>query len=159
MDSILHPIAMNALERTFLLYVISTTTVMGHCQTLDFAVTESMRVAQEVTTQLALDELTAAKLFEAALPWDACLAHWNAFRDSVESANIEEAELLEAMVLVRSNLGACRTERSLAIRASLDSLQRLDFDKLSLPEKPRVLHFGLHNRMDCVVCKPENNTP
>ena len=118
-----------------------------------------MRVAQEVTTQLALDEATAAKLLEAALPWDACLAHWNAFRDSVESANIEEAELFEAMVMIRSNLDDCRTERSLAIRASLDSLQCLDFDKLSLPEKPRVLHFGLHNRMDCVVCKPEKNTP
>ena len=150
---------MNALKRTFLLYVVFTTTAMGHSQTLDFALTESMRVAQEVTTQLALDEPAAAKLLKAALPWDACLAHWNAFRDSVESANIEEAELLEAMVLVRSNLGACRTERSLAIRASLDSLQRFEFDKLSLPEKPRVLHFGLHNRMDCVVCKPEKNTP
>ena len=118
-----------------------------------------MRVAQEVTTQLALDEATAAKLFEAALPWDACLAHWNAFRDSVESANIEEAELFEAMVKIRSNLDDCRTGRNLAIRASLDSLKRLNFDKLSLPEKPRVLHFGFHNRMDCVVCKPEKNTP
>ena len=118
-----------------------------------------MRVAQEVTTQLALDEAAAAKLLEAALPWDACLAHWNAFRDSVESANIEEAQLFEAMVMIRSNLDDCRAERSLAIRASLDSLKRLDFDKLSLPEKPRVLHFGLHNRMDCVVCKPKENTP
>ena len=132
---------------------------MAGAQSLDFGMTESMRVAQEVTTQLALDEDAAAKLFEAALPWEACLAHWNACRDSLESANIEETELLEAMVLVRSNLDDCRTSRSLAIRASLDSLERLEFDKLRLPEKPRVLHFGLHNRMDCVVCKPENQTP
>ena len=149
---------MNAM-RASILWMVLGTAVMCHGQTFDFALTESMRVAQEVTTQLALDEVAAAKLLEAALPWDACLAHWNAYRDSVESANIEEAELLEAMVMVRSNLGDCRTERSLAIRASLDSLQRIEFDKLNLPEKPRVLHFGLHNRMDCVVCKPENNTP
>ena len=150
---------MNGLKRTFLFSMVLGSAVATHGQSFDFALTESMRVAQEVTTQLALDEATAAKLLEAALPWDACLAHWNAFRDSVESANIEEAELFEAMVMIRSNLDDCRTERSLAIRASLDSLQRLDFDKLSLPEKPRVLHFGLHNRMDCVVCKPEKNTP
>jgi prophage DNA circulation protein len=149
---------MNAM-RASILWMVLGTAVMCHGQTFDFALTESMRVAQEVTTQLALDEVAAAKLLEAALPWDACLAHWNAYRDSVESANIEESQLLEAMAMVRSNLGACRTERSLAIRTSLDSLRRLEFDKLSLPEKPRVLHFGLHNRMDCVVCKPENNTP
>ena len=149
---------MNAM-RASIFWMVLGTAVMCHGQTFDFALTESMRVAQEVTTQLALDEVAAAKLLEAALPWDACLAHWNAYRDSVESANIEESQLLEAMAMVRSNLGACRTERRLAIRTSLDSLQRLEFDKLSLPEKPRVLHFGLHNRMDCVVCKPENNTP
>lgn len=150
---------MNGLKRTFLFSMVLGSAVATHGQSFDFALTESMRVAQEVTTQLALDEAAAAKLLEAALPWDACLAHWNAFRDSVESANIEEAQLFEAMVMVRSNLDDCRAERSLAIRASLDSLKRLDFDKLSLPEKPRVLHFGLHNRMDCVVCKPEKNTP
>jgi prophage DNA circulation protein len=158
MDSISIPFSMNAMRASILCVVLGTA-VMCHGQTFDFALTESMRVAQEVTTQLALDEVAAAKLLEAALPWDACLAHWNAYRDSVESANIEESQLLEAMAMVRSNLGACRTERSLAIRTSLDSLRRLEFDKLSLPEKPRVLHFGLHNRMDCVVCKPENNTP
>lgn len=149
---------MNAM-RASILWMVLGTAVMCHGQTFDFALTESMRVAQEVTTQLTLDEVAAAKLLEAALPWDACLAHWNAYRDSVESANIEESQLLEAMAMVRSNLGACRNERRLAIRSSLDSLQRLEFDNLSLPEKPRVLHFGLHNRMDCVVCKPENNTP
>ena len=150
---------MNGLKRTFLFSMVLGSAVATHGQSFDFALTESMRVAQEVTTQLALDEAAAAKLLQAALPWDACLAHWNAFRDSVESANIEEAQLFEAMVMVRSNLDDCRAERSLALRASLDSLKRLDFDKLSLPEKPRVLHFGLHNRMDCVVCKPEKNTP
>ena len=159
MDSNPTPFPMNAEKRASIMWVFLGAAMAAHGQSFDFALTESMRVAQEVTTQLELDEVAAAKLLEAALPWDACLAHWNAFRDSVESANIKEDQLLEAMIMVGSNLGACRTERSLAIRASLDSLQRLEFDKLSLPEKPRVLHFGLHNRMDCVVCKPENNTP
>ena len=37
--------------------------------------------------------------------------------------------------------------------------QHVKFDNLGLPEKPHVLQFGLHNRMDSVVCKPENNIP
>ena len=128
-------------------------------QTFDFRMTESMKVAQEISSQLALDEFAASKLLEAALPWDACLAHWNAHRDSLESATISEDELLEAMIPVQTHLDNCRTERTRAMRASLDSLSRITFDRLSLPEKPRVLHFGLHNRLDCVVCKPENRRP
>ena len=128
-------------------------------QTFDFRMTESMKVAQEISSQLALDEFAASKLLEVALPWDACLAHWNAHRDSLESATISEDELLEAMIPVQTHLDNCRTERTRAMRASLDSLSRITFDRLSLPEKPRVLHFGLHNRLDCVVCKPENRRP
>ena len=37
--------------------------------------------------------------------------------------------------------------------------QHVKFDNLGLPEKSHVLQFGLHNRMDSVVCKPENNIP
>ena len=37
--------------------------------------------------------------------------------------------------------------------------QHVKFDNLGSPDKSHVLQFGLHNRMDCVVCKPEKNTP
>ena len=84
-------------------------------QTFDFRMTESMKVAQEISSQLALDEFAASKLLEAALPWDACLAHWNAHRDSLESATISEDELLEAMIPVQTQLDDCRTERTRAI--------------------------------------------
>jgi hypothetical protein len=102
--------------------------------------TESMRVAQDVARSLALLPDDAQRVLEAALPWDACLAHWNAQQDSLESADIGEA--------------ACRQQRKRDIRAALPEHLRAPYDDLAQPERPAVLHFGLHNRMECVVCKP-----
>ena len=122
--------------------------------------TESMRAARDVSSQLGLDEIQSQAILEAALPWDACLAHWNDIQDSLEAAPMSESELLQALGPVGIALGECRASRSKDIRAALDSSVRVDFDALALPERPRVLHFGVHNRMDCNVCKtPQSPTP
>ena len=122
--------------------------------------TESMRAARDVSSQLGLNEVQSQAILEAALPWDACLAHWNHIQDSLEAAPMSESELLKALGPVRTALGDCRSSRSKDIRAALDSSARVAFDALALPERPRVLHFGVHNRMDCNVCKtPQPPTP
>ncbi len=113
-----------------------------------------MRVAQDVARSLALLPDDAQRVLEAALPWDACLAHWNAQQDSLESADISEEALLAALADVRRELAACRQQRKRAIRAALPEHLRAPYDDLAQPERPAVLHFGLHNRMECVVCKP-----
>jgi len=116
--------------------------------------TESIRVAQDVARSLALPPDDAQRVLEAALPWDACLAHWNAQQDSLESADISEEALLAALADVRRELAACRQQRKRDIRAALSEHLRAPYDDLAQPERPAVLHFGLHNRMECVVCKP-----
>ena len=122
--------------------------------------TESMRAVRDVSSQLGLDEVQSQAILQAALPWDACLAHWNHVQDSLEAAPMSESELLKALGPVRTALGDCRSSRSKDIRAALDSSARVAFDALALPERPRVLHFGVHNRMDCNVCKiPQPPTP
>ena len=122
--------------------------------------TESMRAVRDVSSQLGLDEVQSQAILQAALPWDACLAHWNHIQDSLEAAPMSESELLKALGAVRTALGECRASRSKDIRAALDSSARVAFDALALPERPRVLHFGVHNRMDCNVCKtPQTPTP
>ena len=122
--------------------------------------TESMRAARDVSSQLGLDEVQSQAILEAALPWDACLAHWNEMQDSLEAAPMSESELLQALAPVRPALGGCRASRSKDIRAALNSSARVAFDALALPERPRVLHFGAYNRMDCNVCKtPQSPTP
>ena len=122
--------------------------------------TESMRAVRDVSSQLGLNEVQSQAILQAALPWDACLAHWNHIQDSLEAAPMSESELLKALGPVRTALGDCRSSRSKDIRAALDSSARVAFDALALPERPRVLHFGVHNRMDCNVCKtPQPPTP
>lgn len=116
--------------------------------------TESIRVAQDVARSLALPPDDAQRVLEAALPWDAGLAHWNARQDSLESADISEAALLASMADVRRELAACRQQRKRDIRAALPEPLRTTYDDMAQPERPAVLHFGLHNRMECVVCKP-----
>jgi hypothetical protein len=116
--------------------------------------TESIRVAQEVAKSLTLPPEDAQRVLEAALPWDACLAHWNARQDSLESADVSEEVLLAFLADVRRELATCRLERKRDIRAALPEHLRTTYDDMAQPERPAVLHFGLHNRMECVVCKP-----
>ena len=82
--------------------------------------TESMRAARDVSSQLGLDEVQSQAILEAALPWDACLAHWNEMQDTLEAAPMSESELLQALAPVRTALGECRASRSKDIRAALD---------------------------------------
>ena len=124
-------------------------------QITSFPVTESMRAAQDVARGLNAPDSLAQALLEAALPTDACLAHWNAVQDSLEAAPISEADLLAQLTEVRAELGACREDRRKAMRQALPDDMKRAFDELAQPNRPNVLHFGLHNRMECVVCKPQ----
>lgn len=125
-------------------------------QITTFSVTESMRAAQDVARGLNAPDSLAQALLEAALPADACLAHWNAVQDSLEAAPISESDLLAQLTEVRAELGACRDDRRKAMRQALPDGMKRAFDELAQPSRPNVLHFGLHNRMECVVCKPSN---
>jgi hypothetical protein len=45
-----------------------------------------------------------------------------------------------------------RDLRELEIKGILNPSQRLVYEKKIQPEKPQVLHFGLHDRANCNVC-------
>ncbi|MDP4665989.1 MAG: hypothetical protein NWS37_07105 [Flavobacteriaceae bacterium] len=45
-----------------------------------------------------------------------------------------------------------RELRELEIKGILNSSQRLVYEEKIQPEKPQVLHFGLHDRANCNVC-------
>jgi hypothetical protein len=92
------------------------------------------------------------QVLEVALQGDACLAHWSALRDSAERSNTPEAELLKLIATVREEATRCRAERQDNIRNLLPDSLKMKFNALDEPALPNVLHFGLHNRMDCDVC-------
>lgn len=117
---------------------------------------ESMHAAISVAQSLNLDSSASAEVLRAALPFDACLAHWKSVQDSVETLDIPESELFSSIRNVQKELGACRRARSQAMRKVIPEELKQPFDQLADPGMPQVLHFGMHNRLDCTVCKPSN---
>ena len=118
--------------------------------------TESSRLVDQISSQLVLPSELQAVLMAAALPWDACVTHWQFKVDSLERAPISEDALLAQIVEARQEIGSCREQRKAAMRAVLPPSFQVKFDDLAQPSRPSVLHFGIHNRLDCNVCKPQS---
>lgn len=78
--------------------------------------------------------------------------------DEKVKAAERDAELSEDDVLLRLNAATqekndLRALRELDIKTLLTAAQRAVYDEKIAPSKPAVLHFGIHNRMDCNVCE------
>ena len=116
------------------------------------ALTEGMRLSNQISSALALEPDMQQEVLEVALRGDACLAHWRALQDSAEVSSMPEAELLNVLAMVREETTRCRTERQNNIHDILPDSLKARFSALDEPARPNVLHFGLHNRMDCKVC-------
>ena len=116
------------------------------------ALTEGMRLSNQISSALALEPAMQQEVLEVALQGDACLAHWRALQDSAEASTMPEGELLKVLTRVREETTRCRTERQDNIRNLLPDSLKAKFNALDAPARPNVLHFGLHNRMDCEVC-------
>ena len=90
-----------------------------------------------------------AKVFQC------CLVEATARIDSLEQANADAAQLNASW----ANHKACTTRRDAAIEALvLPACHALLRQRLN-PPRPAVLHFGVHNRMNCDVCIPIENLP
>ena len=78
--------------------------------------------------------------------------------DEKVKAAERDAGLSEDDVLLRLNAATqeksdLRALRELDIKALLTPSQRIVYEEKIAPSKPAVLHFGIHNRMDCNVCE------
>lgn len=125
---------------------------IGSQAQLPRALTEGMRLSNQVSSALGLQPDVQMKVLEVALQGDACLAHWRAQQVSAEASSMPEAELLHLLTKVREESSRCRNERQDNIRKLIPDSLKMKFNALDEPARPNVLHFGLHNRMDCEVC-------
>ena len=84
-------------------------------------------------------------------------------RDRLWGGGVREevwTKVVEGDVCVREaktageNFKQCKTSRNVQITLALPKELRVRFEQLISPSRPAVLHFGIHNRMDCNVCKP-----
>lgn len=73
--------------------------------------------------------------------------------DSLESdANLSEDQLLVRITVLNQEKKDLKEVRELDIKAALQPEQVTLYDEKVAPKKPKVLHFGIHNRADCNVC-------
>ncbi|MGB0423467.1 MAG: hypothetical protein ACPGED_04070, partial [Flavobacteriales bacterium] len=63
-----------------------------------------------------------------------------------------EKELSIRLVVLRQNQKDERSLRELDLKNVLSEEQLVVYEKDIQPSKPKVLHFGIHNRADCKVC-------
>ena len=65
---------------------------------------------------------------------------------------------LEELQRITNKIKQCLTRRNTSIQIVLPLKMRTVFQELTSPNRPAVLHFGLHNRADCNVCKTPNSS-
>jgi hypothetical protein len=90
---------------------------------------------------------TRKDVWERIVEGDSCLSELKNMRKNAE---------LEEMKLINKDIKDCRTRRNTSIQIIFPIKMRKVFEELTSPNRPAVLHFGLHNRADCNVCKPSN---
>ena len=90
---------------------------------------------------------TRKEVWEILLEGDQCISELKTLR---KNATLEELNR------ITKDLKQCITRRNTSIQIVLPLKTRTVFQELTSPNRPAVLHFGLHNRADCNVCKPPN---
>jgi len=73
----------------------------------------------------------------------------------VESSSQTEEEILKAMIKLNNQKKDIRADRNVSIKLYLHRNLWPQFDVITGVNRPSILHFGIHNRLDCRVCLPK----
>lgn len=92
---------------------------------------------------------TRNEAWGALLEGDQCISELKSKR---KNATLEELKR------ITEDLKQCNARRNTSIQIVLPLKMRNVFQELTSPNRPAVLHFGIHNRADCNVCKPPNQS-
>lgn len=87
---------------------------------------------------------TRKEVWEILSKGDQCISEFKTLR---KNATLEELQR------ITKDIKLCITRRNTSIQIVLPLKMRSVFQELTSPNRPAVLHFGLHNRVDCNVCK------
>ena len=72
--------------------------------------------------------------------------------DSLEKFETNESMLQLKMNVINQQKKDVRDQRELEFLALLTEAQRATYEERIKPQKPQVLHFGIHDRAKCNVC-------
>ncbi|MBM55861.1 MAG: hypothetical protein CMB32_04805 [Euryarchaeota archaeon] len=93
------------------------------------------------------------EIFETIVEFDGKISDLNSKIKKFERSDLSEDEILENVMEVNRNKKVSVSLRNATINLQLPVELRSKFEELIAPNRPAVLHFGIHNRADCNVCK------
>lgn len=91
-------------------------------------------------------------VFERIIDCDECVGVLEKQIDEIEKSSENEGTILEKIIYYNGLKRDCVEYRNSSILLKLPVELRGTFMKLVAPNRPAVLHFGIHNRADCKVC-------
>jgi hypothetical protein len=93
------------------------------------------------------------EVFDEIVTCDICISELKKELKLIERSDASEDDIYMQMLNNKQKQKDCLEHRNASINIKLHSDMRAIFSELTSPFRPAVLHFGIHNRADCNVCK------
>lgn len=111
------------------------------------------RLIENLRAELKPDPILSEKLQSLVGGCAEEVAKLESEKSRLNQESSDDAMLAVQLKVINQQIKDLREERDLAIQAELNPDQLEIYTTRIKPAKPQVLHFGLHNRADCNVCK------
>lgn len=149
-ENVIFVTAVNTTRNIIILVLFVFSTKVGNAQELSPADARKRKAISEQLGLLPVQEQLLDSLFVS------CAREFALLDEQIKAAE-RNPELTEEDVVLRMNVitqerSDLRAVRELDIQAILTPPQRAVYEERIQPAKPNVLHFGIHNRMDCNIC-------
>ena len=122
-----------------------------------FTQRESKRLFMDLETVLGSSLIwkgeIRAKVFGLIEKTDQKLEEYDKNIKTVQSSNLSEEQIMYEVVSLQGAKKSALKLRNASIKLALPQELRIVFEELTSETRPAVLHFGIHNRADCNVCK------
>ena len=105
------------------------------------------------SSKRSYDGSVREKVFNHVVKCDSCINEYIRKIKDVERLDAIEDEILNKVLELQGLKKSCSELRNAMIKLDLPLDLQATFDELIAPNRPAVLHFGIHNRADCNVCK------
>lgn len=112
-----------------------------------------MRLLKTLEQTISPDAETLSKLNAIVRNAANQIANLEQEKLKIQRESDDEELILTQIKVKNQEIKDIREERELQIQSVLNPEQLAIYNEKIKPEKPQVLHFGLHNRADCNVCK------
>jgi hypothetical protein len=104
---------------------------------------------------LLLDDAHYFRIDSIYTQADVALKQLDAQQQAWQKSEMPEDSLNVKVMNLNARKKEIRQVRDLDIRMELTDAQKVIYDEKIKPAKPQVLHFGMHDRATCPVCKPQ----